>query len=99
MNFKRKGDPARYSFIDKRCIGRRCWAPGAFQHRAPLAGGGSMNTSSPPTQTCMNRAYRGCPEGPEGAHENDDGSYTVGVPVYQIELAKERRAQGWRPVR
>lgn len=25
-----------------------------------------MNTSSPDSPTCMNRAYRGCPEGPVG---------------------------------
>lgn len=97
MNFKCKGDSVRYSFIDRRCIGRKCWAPGAFQHRAPLAGGGSMNTTSPPTQTCMNRAYHGCPQGPEGERKNEDGSITVGVPLYQIELAKERRDLGWRP--
>lgn len=96
MMFKRKGERGSYLFIDRRCIGRRCWAPGAFQHRAPLAGGGSMNTSSPDTLTCMNRAYRGCPEGPEGRIENPDGSITVGVPVYQIELAKQRREQGWK---
>ncbi len=96
MIFRQRGDKTQYSFIDGRCIGRRCWAPGAFQHRAPLAGGGSMNTSSPPTMTCMNRAYHGCPEGPEGRRENEDCSITVGVPIYQIELAKERRSQGWR---
>jgi hypothetical protein len=69
MTFKRKGDNNRYSFVDARCIGRECWAPGLFQHRAPLAGGGSMNTSSPPTPCCMNRAYHGCPDGPEGERQ------------------------------
>jgi hypothetical protein len=95
MTFRRKGDKTLYSFVDRRCIGRPCWSPGAFQHRAPVRGG-SMNTSSPPTQTCMNRAYHGCPDGPEGEKHNDDGSITVGLPLYQIELAKQRRAEGWR---
>lgn len=100
-HFKRKGDPHKYGFIDARCIGRRCWAPGLFQHRAPLAGGGSMNTSSPSTPTCMNRAYRGCPAGPEGEETRTDPETghpfrVQGVPVYQIELAKQRRADGWK---
>lgn len=69
VSFKCKGERTRYSFVDKRCIGRPCWAPGMFQHRSPLAGGGSMNTSSPDSPCCMNRAYRGCPKGPEGACE------------------------------
>lgn len=28
-----------------------------------------MNTSSPPSPCCMNRAYHGCPDGPVGARE------------------------------
>ena len=102
MNFKRKGEKALYNFINDLCIGRRCWAPGLFQHHAPLAGGGSMNTSSPPTPCCMNRAYHGCPEGPCGERfEEEDGKtiHIIGVPAYQRELAEERKAGGWRAVR
>lgn len=117
MTFRQKGDKAHYLFIDKRCIGRTCWAPGMFQHRSPLAGGGSMNTSSPDSACCMNRAYRGCPQGPEGEHQcrcptceravgstrgdcldcGGSGLYTVtGLPIMQPELARQRKAEGWR---
>jgi hypothetical protein len=121
MMFKRKGDKARYSFIDAKCIGRPCWSPGMYQHRSPLSGGGSRNTGSPDTPCCLNRAYRGCPEGPDGERmetcPNCKGTkllsvggdtfrcdnclgheswLVTGLPVYQIELAKERKAQGWK---
>ena len=102
MKFKRKGEATRYNFLDDRCIGRRCWAPGAFQHRAPLAGGGSMNTSSSATPCCMNRAYRGCPEGPDGERfQAEDGQqiHYVGVPEYQQDLADKRKAEGWKAIR
>lgn len=90
-----------------------------------------MNTSSPPTPCCMNRAYHGCPVGPDGQtktectechgsgtemtappghqHEDDLAEYapcsfcggnreiTVqGTLEFQPELAKERKARGWR---
>lgn len=80
MTFKRKGDKARYDFCDKNCIGRSCWAPGLFQHRAPLAGGGSTNTSSPPSPCCMNRAYHGCPSP---------------LPSRDVALVNERKKEGW----
>ena len=95
MNFRKKGSKVLYSFLEAHCIGRKCWHADLFQHRSPLAGGGSMNTSSPPTPCCMNRAYRGCPQGPEGELHNEDGSITVGVPVFDPELAKRRKAEGW----
>jgi len=98
MKFKKAGSKTLYYFIDQRCIGRKCWHADLFQHRAPLAGGGSMNTSSPPTPCCMNRAYRGCPEGPEGEVENEDGSITVGLPIFDVELAKRRKLEGWKAV-
>lgn len=100
MTFKRKGDNARYSFLNSRCIGRRCWAPGMYQHRSPLSCGGSRNTGSPDTACCMSRAYHGCPEGPDGERKTvEDGQEAthVGVPLYQIELAKQRKAAGWKP--
>ena len=125
MFFKQTGNKTRYSFIDARCIGRSCWAPGHFQHRSPMSGGGSRNTGSPDSPTCLNRAYRGCPEGPEGAYAEkcpehtqpgdlppvinfENGSvqcslcagtgqiFHVGLPIYQIELAKERKVRGWK---
>jgi hypothetical protein len=115
MYFKQIGDKTKYSFIDARCIGRACFAPGMFQHRSPLAGGGSMNTSSPDSPTCMTRAYRGCPHGPIGERTvpcdyiNHDAVpltcptcagtgqiHLVGLPIYSEELAKERKARGWK---
>ena len=65
-NFKKKGERTTYSFVDQFCIGRPCWSPGMFQHRSPMAGGGSRNTGSPDSSCCLNRAYHGCPEGPQG---------------------------------
>lgn len=102
MNFKRKGEKTQYNFVDDLCIGRRCWAPGNFQHRSPMAGGGSMSTSSPDTPCCLNRAYRGCPEGPVGERmEERDGEtcHIIGLPEYQKELATKRKAEGWRAIR
>lgn len=100
MIFVKKGQKTRYSFSNDRCIGRYCWNPGMFQHRSPLAGGGSMNTSSADSACCMNRAYRGCPPGPEGERKEHDsvfGEITVmGQPLYQIELAKQRKDEGWK---
>jgi hypothetical protein len=65
MNFRRSGDKTKFRFVDARCIGRRCWSPGMYQHRGPLAGGGSRNTGSPDTPCCLNNAYRGCPMAPQ----------------------------------
>jgi hypothetical protein len=66
MDFRKTGDKTHFRFVDSRCIGRTCWAPGYFQHRSPLSCGGSRNTGSPDTACCMTNAYRGCPEGPDG---------------------------------
>ncbi len=58
---RRKGDKAKYSFLDRLCIGRECFAPGMFQHRgATMKGSRNTGTESP---CCMNRAYHGCPSG------------------------------------
>lgn len=67
MFFKKKGEKTQFRFVNSRCIGRACWAPGNYQHRSPMSGGGSRNTGSPDTPCCMNNAYRGCPEGPDGS--------------------------------
>lgn len=115
MYFKQTGYKTRYYFIDARCIGRPCFAPGMFQHRSPMSGGGSRNTGSPDSPTCLNRAYRGCPDGPEGEHMelcDHGGGFDadgickwcrgkgelkhVGLPVYQIELANDRKKEGWK---
>lgn len=96
---KRSREKTKYSFRDKRCLGRKCFAPGNFQHRAPLAGGGSMNTSSPPTPCCLNRAYQGCPAGPDGEkREVREGQLVTvqGAPQFDPELAKTRKAEGWK---
>lgn len=99
MIFVKKGQKTRYSFADDRCIGRYCWAPGMFQHRSPTSSG-SRNTGSPDSACCLNRAYRGCPPGPDGERKEHDsvfGEITVmGQPLYQIELAKKRKDEGWK---
>ncbi len=81
MTFRRKGDKAQYSFLDAKCIGRKCWAPGMYQHRSPLSCGGSRNTGSPDSPCCLNRAYHGCPQGPEGERSEPcpkcDGERTI----------------------
>jgi hypothetical protein len=79
------GDKTRFRFVNSRCIGRTCWAPGYFQHRSPLSCGGSRNTGSPDTPCCLNNAYRGCPSGPD-----DDG-----LPIYDAAVAAKRRKEGW----
>lgn len=99
MAIKRVREKALYSFLDRRCLGRQCFAPGFFQHRAPLPGGGSMNTSSPSTPCCMNRAYHGCPAGPEGQKQEMREGHLVtiqGAPEYKTELAKDRQIAGWK---
>jgi hypothetical protein len=68
--FKRKGEKTKYSFVDSRCIGRYCWAPGMYRHMS-IQSMGLRNTGSPDSPCCMNRAYHGCPEGPEGATETN----------------------------
>lgn len=127
MIFRKVGDSRRYSFVNAKCIGRPCWAPGMYQHRSPLSCGGSRNTGSADTACCLNRAYRGCPEGPDGERYekcvhcagedilitalsgserggnlacpwcHGHGAYTiVGLPAFDPEKAKERKAAGWR---
>lgn len=64
--FRKVGEPTKYHFVNERCIGRRCWAPGRYQHRSPMAIGGSRNTGSPDTPCCLNNAYHGCQPGPDG---------------------------------
>lgn len=81
--FKKTGDKNRYDFRDGTCIGLRCWAAGMYQHRAPMACGGSRNTGSPDTPCCLNRAYHGCPSP---------------LPQFDKELVKLRKAEGWRKV-
>ena len=131
MKIKRVKEKTRYDFVDARCLGRKCFAPGMYQHRSPMSCGGSRNTGSPDSPCCLNRAYRGCPDGPEGrkseicsvcnenriettasagAGHSDDlavcapcsgcGGHgeiiVVGLPLYDKELAKQRKAEGWK---
>lgn len=65
MNIRKRGEKTKYDFVDAGCLGRSCFAPGMFQHRGATASG-SRNTGSPDTPCCLNRAYRGCPNGPVG---------------------------------
>jgi hypothetical protein len=76
MDFKRKGDKARYSFKDARCIGRSCWAPGMYQHRGAILSG-SRNTGSPDSPCCMTRAYHGCPDGPEWMRNRSSTGWSI----------------------
>ena len=71
MLIRKTGDITRYSFSDRECLGRQCFAPGMFQHRSPMACGGSRNTGSPDSPCCLTRAYRGCPSGPVGERVED----------------------------
>jgi len=98
--FKRKGEKTRYSFSDALCIGRKCWAPGMYQHRGATLSG-SRNTGSPDTPCCLNRAYCGCPSGPVGERKEFDDYLQVeitiqGLPEPSKELAKERKFEGWK---
>jgi hypothetical protein len=114
MFFKKKGEKTQFRFVNSRCIGRACWAPGNYQHRSPMSGGGSRNTGSPDTPCCLNNAYHGCPEGPDGARTvechcggNNPGCvycggtnmvHYRGLPEYDKEMAAKRKAEGWRAV-
>ena len=49
-----------YECLDEKCPKRWCWSPGEYQHRGATSGG-SRNTGGY-TKTCMERAYRGCPQ-------------------------------------
>ena len=60
MYFRMKGDKHKYDFRDNECIGRKCWAPGLYQHRGATLSG-SRNSGSSDTPCCMNREYHGCP--------------------------------------
>lgn len=92
--FRIKGQKGSYSFVNERCIGRECWQPGSYQSRGSTSSG-SRSTGNL-SLTCMQRAYRGCPDGPEGASVDDEGHRSCGLPLYSEELAKKRKAEGWR---
>ena len=60
MYYVRKvGSKGRYSVRGMRCLGCRCFQPGAYRHRG-ATGGGSRNTGHD-TLMCMWSAYHGCP--------------------------------------
>ena len=65
--FRKRGEKHKYYFVDDRCIGRECWAPGLYQHRGATLSG-SRNTGSPDSPMRLRNAYHGCPEGPMGEH-------------------------------
>lgn len=97
VTFKLKGQKGDYSFLDKKCIGRDCWSPGNFQSRGATLSG-SRNTGNVHL-CCMRRAYHGCPDVPLGGTEKlPDGHEVVrlGLPLYDVELAKKRKQEGWR---
>lgn len=102
MAHVRKGrERTKFFVVDDKCIGRTCFAPGMFQHRSPMSCGGSRNTGSPDTPCCLNNAYRGCPMGPDGERKEFDKDLgcevtCVGLPIFEPELAKQRKAIGWR---
>lgn len=81
IELRRKGERIRYSFLDRDCLGRRCFAPGMYQHRSPLSCGGSRNTGSPDSPCCLNRAYRGCPQP---------------LPTPNVETTRKHKREGWK---
>lgn len=99
--FKRVGQKVTYDFVDEKCIGRKCFAPGEFQHRAGAGMGMGSRATGHYSKCCMNRAYHGCPEGPVGERrefDNDLGCEVifVGLPEIDPGLIKERKSLGWR---
>ena len=78
---RKKGGEGSYWMLDRKCIGRTCFAPGAFQHRGATLSG-SRNTGSPDSLTCMNNAYHGCP--------NDKDA------LYSIEIERKHKSEGWK---
>lgn len=59
MILRRTHDKSRYDFLSLDCLGRRCFAPGNYEHRGATLSG-SRNTGRY-SACCMNRAYHGCP--------------------------------------
>ena len=53
-------DKKRYLVLDRDCIGRKCLALGAYQHRGAIGAAGSRNTGAF-TLCCLNNANHGCP--------------------------------------
>ena len=105
MTLLRKvGENMKYSFSDAGCLGRECFAPGMYQHRSPMSGGGSRNTGSPDTPCCLNRAYRGCPSGPVGRQviacdcegQPHKEHIVRGLPVVDSRLKSVRKREGWK---
>ena len=49
---------------------------------------------------CMTRAYRGCPEGPEGEKQEQDSTYGLvtvsGLPIFDPRVAAEHKKLGWK---
>lgn len=90
MEIRKIGDKRKYSFVDHDCLGRKCFAPGMFQHRSMMAGG-------------MTRAYHGCPDGPVGREGIPCGCPGMphefhireGLPEVFEDLLKKRKAEGW----
>jgi hypothetical protein len=80
MRVRRKGKPESYWMVDRKCIGRECFSPGGFQHRGATLSG-SRNTGAV-SLTCMRNAYHGCPD------QKDE--------LYQIDLERTRKSEGWR---
>ena len=100
MTFRIVGDKARYEFHDERCIGRFCWAPGSFQHRGASGAGMGTHATGHYSDCCMTRAYRGCPEGPEGEKQEQDSTYGLvtvsGLPIFDPRVAAEHKKLGWK---
>lgn len=45
---------------DHDCPKRGCFAPGYFQHRGCMSGGGSKSSGYNEYLSCLNRDYHGC---------------------------------------
>lgn len=108
--FRKVGEPTKYHFVNERCIGRRCWAPGLYRGLAAAP-------------CCLNNAEHGCPAGPDGQINEPctvcEGTgdqpgaaapggkdceacsgygYVIrqGLPEFDKDKAAERKADGWR---
>jgi hypothetical protein len=85
MKLRKTGDKRKFDFLEVACLGRKCFAPGSYQHRGATLSG-SRNTGAY-SDCCMNRAYRGCPCVPFTERE---------LPEVSKELMAQRKREGWR---
>ena len=79
---RRKGEKGQYWMIDRKCIGRSCFAPGRFETRGASGAGMGTHATGHFSLRCMRNAYHGCPNDAEK--------------LYSITLERERKTEGWK---